>query len=441
MVDTSSSNAVPSQRNISETQHVVFLHSRLRKRLDDRYMLDLARVIRNNGHKVTVYTSEFDPINCLDEVNVSNLFFFGVLFSSRKLTFQPLIGDINVRYSGWWLPKRFTCLKAILMALRMIFFPPSPKPNIVFLDIDSSVLFLFAKLSKYKTIYLNHFTGLRHVDNYSAYMKITSDLVTAKTLKYANEIFVQSKCIGDVFKRSFPKIKKELKYFPPLVDVGLWLQEKIDVKRIVPDLPRNSLMFVVFGDYCRRSNIKLVLDAFENLLQMLDTDLRDRVHLVVAAFCSERSVDQRIYYNELTETTKEKYFASQVTFLRQLPTLHKRTLIEESIAVLHPIKHDPFPDTVLAAMRIGRPIIATNTGFPQEILTHRISGILVEADHEKFASAMHKILTNPTTRMFVSDMARDIFRTQFSFETTSRRLDDIMTKHRTVTLKNLDKLN
>lgn len=328
------------------------------------------------------------------------------------------------------------------MALRLIFFPPFPKPNIIFLDIDSSVLFLFAKLSKYKTIYLNHFSGLRHVENYSSYMKVTTDLVTAKTLKYANEIFVQTKSIGEVFKRSFPKIKKELRYFPPLVDVGLWMQEKIDIKRIIPDLRRGSLMFVVFGDYCRRSNLKLVLDAFENLLQMLDDDLRERVQLIVAAFCSERSIDQMICFNELTETMREKYFASQVTFLRQLPTLHKRTLIEECIAVLHPIKYDPFPDTVLAALRIGRPVIATNTGFSQEVLTHRISGILVEADPEKFASAMQKILMNPTTRSFISDMARDIFRTQFSLDTTSRRLDDIMSKLTSVAHNiKLDKLN
>lgn len=74
MVDTSSSSVVINQRNISETQHVVFLHGKLRKRLDDRYLLDLARVVRNNGHKVTIYTSEFDPSNCLDDVNVSNIF-------------------------------------------------------------------------------------------------------------------------------------------------------------------------------------------------------------------------------------------------------------------------------------------------------------------------------------------------------------------------------
>lgn len=52
--------------------HIAFLHNKLRKRVEDRYVVDIALLLKNHGHKVVIYTSEFDPNNCLDEVNVSS---------------------------------------------------------------------------------------------------------------------------------------------------------------------------------------------------------------------------------------------------------------------------------------------------------------------------------------------------------------------------------
>lgn len=54
----------------SSIYHVVFLHRSLKKRPEDRYIVDLAMALQNNGHKVTFYTSELDQSDCLEEVNV-----------------------------------------------------------------------------------------------------------------------------------------------------------------------------------------------------------------------------------------------------------------------------------------------------------------------------------------------------------------------------------
>lgn len=315
------------------------------------------------------------------------------------------------------------------MTLRLILFPAVSKPKFVFLDIHSIALFLLSNLSKYTTFYFEHFSSLKYADFFSEFMFITSNLTTAKCLHYSDEIITQSKCFSDIFYRSYPRVKKDIRCFNPLVDIGLWTQELIDIKRIMPDLPSDAYLFVVFGNYSRRANLRLSLDAFEQLLLLLESVQKHKVHMVIAAHCSEKSFEQKCYYNELTETTKEKYFASQVTFLRQLPTIHKRTLIERSIAVVYPTKHDPFPEIILSAMAYKRPLIASNTGFAKEILTHRISGILLDNEANKFAAAMYKILNNPAIERFISDMAYDLFKSHYSFDASCKRMKNLIQLH------------
>lgn len=311
------------------------------------------------------------------------------------------------------------------MSFRIMLFPGISQPKFIFTDIHPFALLMLSKFTNCKLFYVEHFSNLKNADFFSERMSITTTLMNAKCLRHADAVITQSTCLDEVFQGSYPRVKSTLKQINPLVDCGLWLQEPIDIHRIIPDLLNDSNLFVVFGSYMKRSNFRLALDAFEQLLLLLDNDIKGKVHLAVAGICSENSLEQKFYYNELTETTKEKYFASQITFLRQLPTIHKRTLIERSIGVLYPAKHDPFPETIIAAMCLKRPIITTNTGFAKEVLTHRISGILIDSDPNLFAAAMYKILMNPAIERFISDMAYDIYRSRFSSIGISKKLNNL----------------
>lgn len=311
------------------------------------------------------------------------------------------------------------------MSMRIILFPGLSKPKFIFTDVHSFALLLLSKFTKSKTFYVEQFSSMKHAEFYTEYMQITSTLMKAKCLRYADTIITQSTSLADIFQRSYPRVKTTIKSITPFVDCGLWLQDTIDIQRIVPDLHDDMYVFVVFGSYIKRSNFRLALDAFEQLLLLLEHDVKAKVHMVIAGVCSDRSHEQIFNYNELTETTKEKYFASQITFLRQLPTIHKRTLIERSIGVIYPAKHDPFPDIIIAAMSFKRPIITTNTGFAKEVLTHRISAILIDADSNLFAAAMYKILMNLTIRKFISDMAYDVYRTQYSSTSLCKKFHNL----------------
>lgn len=317
--------------------------------------------------------------------------------------------------------------KAACMAVRMIFLPPKPRPRVIILDTSTIALFLLGVLSSYNTFYVEHFEPLKEIHLYTSYIKVTPSLFSALWMKYASEIIVQTECISNIFRRSYPNIRKDVKIFVPSVDFGIWAEECIDINRIIPDLPKDYLLFCVFGRYCKKSNFRLALNSFEQLLMILEEEYKAKVHLVFAGHA--KSLDEKVYYSEIIELIKEKPFANQVTFLRRLPVVHKKTIIAKSTAVLYPSKYDVYPGPITLAMCLGTPVIATNTGIALKMLSHRISGILVDPFPQKFAAAMYKIITKPTLHQFIKEMAMDIFKSNYSFETFSRRIHQLVMKY------------
>lgn len=320
-------------------------------------------------------------------------------------------------------------MRSILMALRIILFPPTPVPTVIVMDIEPIALYLLSFLNTSKLIYVTHFSTLQQAENYTKFIKINPNMITVKALKYANEIVVHGETLAEVFHRSFPTLKKDIRILHPCVETGLWKEESVEIERIVPDLPNPNFLLVCFGSYKTKSNFKLVLDAFKDVLIMSDPNLKNNIHLVIAGQCSETDLEEQVNLNKLQEYTKEKCFASQVTFLRQLPTVYRKTLIEESMGVIIPCMYELFPETVLAAMACSRTIIATNTGFPNEILKHRVSAILLEPHPHLFAVAMYKVLTNPTIPVFISNMAYNLYVKNYSYAAFKKKINGLVKKY------------
>lgn len=311
--------------------------------------------------------------------------------------------------------------------MRLLVFPPKPKPELVILDIHPIALLLLGKLSSYTVFYVEHIPILKDILSFASYIKINPSLFTAWWLKYAHEIIVESESIAKIFRRSYTNIQRDVKVLCPCVDVGIWKNDCIDISRIIPDLPDEYMLFSVFGRYNRRSNFRLAFHAFEQLIPLLDENQQHKVYLVLAGYT--KTADEVMYYSELIEKVKNKTFANQITFLRQLPVVHKKTLISKSVAVLHTAKYEVFTGAIPAAMHLGVPVIATNTGVSLTILSHRITGVLVEPQPQKFAAAMYKLIVKPTLREFIKDMAYDSFKTNYSFESFSRKLYQMLVKH------------
>ncbi|KAF5298519.1 hypothetical protein FQR65_LT00061 [Abscondita terminalis] len=303
--------------------------------------------------------------------------------------------------------------------------PPKPEPKIVILDVNPIAVWFLRTFTSFKTFYVHHFSHLRCAESYCNHTVMVPDLLTFKTINYADEIILQTKSLQTLFERSFPKVKNTF-VLTPSYATGLWKDNTIDVRRIVPDLPANYKLFVAFGEYKPKSNFLLILEALEELIEFASQSFREEIHVVLAG--NYKNECQK-YYNDLIEKAKFKPFASQITFLKQLPTIHKKTLIEACTALLHMVNFDLYPCSIIVAMSMAKPIIAIRNGFAETVLTHRISGIFVEPDSRKLASVMYKIANIDTSRTFLGNMAKGLYVYEFSYPVFCKKIKNLCSKY------------
>lgn len=320
-----------------------------------------------------------------------------------------------------------SAFKAAWMALRIIFYPPEHKPDIILLDVSKWALYFLNILTDYKLYYVESFLELKNTDACFEHSKIYPSLLEAKWIKLADEIIVETLGFAEILKKSFPSITKQPQILYPSIDIGLWKEPGIKIQRIIPDLLSNTILFLTVGKFRRSSNFRLALDAFEMLLELIDDKtVTKRFQLVIAGNC--KTLDEKFYYNEVMAAAKERICASQVTFLKQLPVIHEKTLIMESAIMIHPAKNDVYSDFLLKAMSLGKPILATNKGIASKLLVHRLSGVIIDPDARMFAVAMKKLMMSPHLQVFLGDMAKDTFDKNYSFESLCEKVDKLINK-------------
>ncbi|KAL3284759.1 hypothetical protein HHI36_018901 [Cryptolaemus montrouzieri] len=411
-------NAFHSDFNLNEQKHrdIIILHDRIAKRREDRYIINFAQCLESSGFDVTIVTSEVDERNnYLDDIKLS--------------------GSIKIEKRVWWIPKHLFGLlrstlatyRALCLALSILLKAPSVKPCVIIMDTDLIALFALKMFSRHKVFYIEQFRSLRNPETCYDQVQLVPNLFEARWIKFADEVIVESPAFVDLFKKSFPS-STEPKVMIPLVDYGLWIEPGININRIIPDLASKCSLFVALGKFRRTSNFKLVLDAFEDMLsQTDDIYFRQRAHLIIAGNC--KLLEERKYYQMFVERLKRRWFAAQVTILRQIPTIHTKTLLIEASVVLHTSRNDICSDYLLEAMSLGKPIVAINKGIATKILENRITGVLVEPQAHLFASAMMKVATSPHIQNFLGEMAKDAFNHRYSFESFSRRIFNLVQRH------------
>ncbi|KAH1003578.1 alpha-1,3/1,6-mannosyltransferase ALG2 isoform X1 [Dendroctonus ponderosae] len=403
----------PSPPDISQ---IIFLHEKLAKRKCDRFLLNLALAYHQMGHKVVLYTSQYNRSETIDDFK--------------------FLDKIKIRYSGWWIPNslfgifrgKMSILKSICLALRMVFSRQKNASNLIILDTSIIALYILNLFTHNRLLYVESFEQLRNQADFCEHSTYSPSLLEAKFIKLADEIVVESDGFAEVFKRSFPAVAKEPVIIYPAIDIGLWNEDGIKIQRIIPDLMDNTVVFLSIGKYKRSTNFKLALNAFEILLQLIaDIETTKCFQLVIAGNC--KTLEEKLYYQEMVSTTKERKCASQVSFLNKLPIIHEKTLIMGAAVAIHPSKSDLQADFILKAMSLGKPIVATTKGIAPQLLQNKVSGITTEPDPNAMAQVLRKLMMSPHLQSFIGDVAKEVFQKNYSFKSFCSKLSEITFKH------------
>lgn len=139
------------------------------------------------------------------------------------------------------------------------------------------------------------------------------------------------------------------------------------------------------------------------------------------------------YRKELVEISKQLNVESSIEWRD-----FSEEISEEYLAasfVLNFSESESFSLTCLEAMFYGRPVIATRSGGPTEIIDHNESGILVDLqDIPAMANAMDYLISNPLEKERLGRVAYNRVRKKFSFENTIGQLGKVYAQ----ALKNYD---
>lgn len=135
------------------------------------------------------------------------------------------------------------------------------------------------------------------------------------------------------------------------------------------------------------------------------------------------------------EASDPAYLATLKTRLAELSledTVHLigfepdvRTLLAHAEILVHPSHSEGFGMAILEAMAAGKPVVATRSGGPEEIVEAGVSGLLVPAqDPESLADAIRTVLTDSETAAALGRQAAERS-LHFGLDQTARKTEEI----------------
>jgi glycosyltransferase involved in cell wall biosynthesis len=96
------------------------------------------------------------------------------------------------------------------------------------------------------------------------------------------------------------------------------------------------------------------------------------------------------------------------------------------IVVHSSIEPEPFGLVITEAMAAGAAVVASRLGAPTEIVTHGVTGILVDpADEKEFAAALAELVQNPARRRQLAEAGHRLALDRYSPESFARQIEDV----------------
>ena len=161
-------------------------------------------------------------------------------------------------------------------------------------------------------------------------------------------------------------------------------------------------------------------------------DLVKGHHLAVHAIANEAlRRDVHLYFlGEGPRASQLRSLASSVGVSDRVHMLGFRRNPYDYIAhcdvLLMPSLHEGLPYTLLEAMALGVPVIASRVGGLSEVIEDGVTGLLVEPQcADALARAIQRLRENGTLRSSIAEEAKKVQRSQYSLEKMAQRYTQI----------------
>lgn len=396
---------------------VTFIHPDLGIGGAERLIVDAAVALKKNNHTVHIITAHHDQSHCFPETKN---------------------GYLPVTVVGDWLPRnifgKFCALCAYIRmlyaALYLIFFS-TIKTDIAICDqISACIPVLHLKIKI--IIFYCHFPDLLQSKPGTSLKKLYRaplNWIEETTTGLADVILVNSEFTRSTFKNTFQTINTIPEILYPSVNTK-YLDEISDSSTIdISDFGViKSQYFLSINRYERKKNLALAIGAFARLKQKISSEKWSDFKLIVAGGYDLLVEENIEYFDELQNLAEDFEIRDKVVFLKSPSEAEKIELLKNCRTVIYTPSNEHFGIVPLEAMYFGKPIIAVGTGGPLETVSNKITGFLCAPNAESFSDAMQKCIINEEHVKQMGIAAKNRFKSNFSFETFSSKLNEIILK-------------
>ncbi|WP_298119932.1 glycosyltransferase family 4 protein [Flavobacterium sp.] len=243
-----------------------------------------------------------------------------------------------------------------------------------------------------------------HLDNRP--VKWKNKFQEKRALKNADGIISVSKFTGDLTNKLF-KISKPFEVIP----------NSIDLYNFESSTHVNNNTILYFGTLIRKKGLLEVPLIFNEVyknnknakLILAGKDASD----VISGNSSTWQMMIPLFNNEAFQN---------VQFIGSLPYTEIKKQIQQATVCVFPTFAEALPVSWIEAMAMQKPVVASNIGWANEIITDEKDGLLEHPNrHEEFANKINSILTNEALQIEMGVEARKKIIQKFSKEVVAKQ--------------------
>ncbi|KAK0159851.1 hypothetical protein PV327_010917 [Microctonus hyperodae] len=398
---------------------VTFLHPDLGIGGAERLIVDAALALKKSAHDVNIVTTYYDPERCFVETKD---------------------GTLSVIVVGNWLPRHiFGKFYALCAYIRMIYaafciFFIDKHPDIVVCDLVSICIPILKLFIRHTIFYCHHpdqlltLPGGRLKSIYRLPLNYLEEITTGQ----ADKIFVNSYYTAEVFKNTFKRLSVQPEILYPSIHTNFF--DSIDIPSLEntlgnKKLPEDAIILLSINRYERKKNLSLAINSLFALSNLLTEDEFNRTYLIMIGGYDTRVQENVEHYEELIKLADELKISDKIIFLRSPSDHDKISLLKHCTLLIYTPPNEHFGIVPLEAMYLRKPVIAHDSGGPQETIINNTTGYLIpESSAEAFAEKISVLIKDKSLRDKFGNAGRDRVIRTFSFEAFMDQLNNTVIK-------------
>lgn len=194
---------------------------------------------------------------------------------------------------------------------------------------------------------------------------------------------------------------------------------ELPVEELLPEAPpkrgTGPPLFLYMANYIPGKGHDLALQAFARIHRQLP---EWQLRFVGGDLGMEKN---RVYQQNLIKQAEALGLSEKIIWRGFTDSVEQE--YKEADIVLNFSESESFSMTCVEALFFGRPLIASNSGGPAEIIVHKKTGLLVENRNvAAMAEAMETLAKNPEWQQTLALAGKQDVRTRFSVQQTSLKL-------------------